>query len=395
MMTELSSIAESATTPYRPLISGRLFTFTAYCGEQPVFVLLDSGAQSNFISSEAVQRLQLPRQRLMESTAVRHSNQCSATVESFVSNIQLVFQDNDITVCCIEVPNLNYDIILGQAWHQATNPQINWKQHTIYIDGKQMLSKSTSTPVKHVAIKKSRPVKSRQEYDVSCVDTSQKDCTNLEVTSTPAFENLLQEFADVFANDLPVRKAIGSEVEHQIILEPRHTPPVRGLYRMSPAELKELKTLLDDLLAKDFISKSASPFAAPVLFVSKKDGSRRLCTDFRALNKITIKNRYPLPRIEDLQDCLHRARVFSKIDLTSGYWQIPIRKEDQHKTAFRTRYGHFEWKVMPFGLCNAPATFQRMMNDIFRDLLDVCVVIYLDDILIFSGSEQEHIGHLR
>ena len=111
--TELSSIAESATTPYGLLISDRLFMFTAYCSEQPVFVLLNSGAQSNFISSQAVQRLQLPRQHLIESTAVRHSNQCSATVESFVSNIQLVFQDNNIIVCCIEVPNLNYDIILG------------------------------------------------------------------------------------------------------------------------------------------------------------------------------------------------------------------------------------------------------------------------------------------
>ena len=136
-------------------------------------------------------------------------------------------------------------------------------------------------------------------------------------------------------------------------------------------------------------------FAAPILFVGKKDGSRRLCTDFRALNKITIKNRYPLPRIEDLQDCLYRAKVFSSIDLTSGYWQIPIRAEDQHKTAFRSRYGHYEWKVMPFGLCNAPATFQRFMNDIFRDLLDVCVVVYLDDILVFSRSKEEHQQHLR
>ena len=156
-----------------------------------------------------------------------------------------------------------------------------------------------------------------------------------------------------------------------------------------------MKTTLDDLLQKDFIARSSSPFAAPILFVGKKDGSRRLCTDFRALNKITIKNCYPLPRIEDLQDCLYSAKVFSSIDLTSGYWQIPIRAEDQHKTAFRSRYGHYEWKVMPFGLCNAPATFQRFMNDIFRDLLDVCVVVYLDDILVFSNTEEEHRLHLQ
>ena len=111
---------------------------------------------------------------------------------------------------------------------------------------------------------------------------------------------------------------------------------------MSQSELQELRTILDDLLQKDFIVKSSSPFAAPILFVGKKDGSRRLCTDFRALNRITIKNRYPLPRIKDLQDCLYNAKVFSSVDLTSGYWQIPIRVEDQHKTAFRSRYGHYE-----------------------------------------------------
>ena len=174
------------------------------------------------------------------------------------------------------------------------------------------------------------------------IDSVTRKYRAADFDAAPRYTSMLQEFADVFANDLPNRAALGSKVEHEIELEPGKAPPVRGLYRMSPPELQELKTLLNELLDKDFITQSASPFAAPVLFVSKKDGSRRLCTDFRALNDITVKNRYPLPRIEDLQDCLQSAKVFSKIDLTSGYWQIPIRREDQRKTAFRTRYGHYE-----------------------------------------------------
>ena len=146
---------------------------------------------------------------------------------------------------------------------------------------------------------------------------------------------------------------------------------------------------------KGFIQPSVSLFGAPVLFVHKKNGTLRLCVDYRALNKINIKNRYPLPRIEDLMDRLVGSCYFTKIDLHSGYHQIRIKGEDVHKTAFRTRYGHYEFLVMPFGLTNAPATFMTLMNDIFHEFLDQFVIVYLDDILIYSRTKEDHVKHVH
>ncbi|KAL4011133.1 hypothetical protein IC575_028180 [Cucumis melo] len=164
---------------------------------------------------------------------------------------------------------------------------------------------------------------------------------------------------------------------------------------MAPAELKELKVQLQDLLDKGFIRPSVSPWGAPVLFVKKKDGSMRLCIDYRELNKVTVKNRYPLPRIEDLFDQLQGATVFSKIDLRSGYHQLRIRDGDIPKTAFRSRYGHYEFIVMSFGLTNAPAVFMDLMNRVFKDFLDQFVIVFIDDILIYSKTEAEHEEHLH
>ena len=154
---------------------------------------------------------------------------------------------------------------------------------------------------------------------------------------------------------------------------------------MSPKGLDELKKQLADLTEKGYIQPSVSPFGAPVLFVPKKDGGIRMCVDYRALNRVTIHNRYPLPRIDELLDQLRGAKLFTKIDLCSGYHQIRVHPNDVHKTEFRTRYGHFEFLVLPFGLTNAPATFMNLMHTIFWELLDDFVIIFLDDILLTVG----------
>ena len=205
---------------------------------------------------------------------------------------------------------------------------------------------------------------------------------------------IVKEFLDVFPDDisgLPPDRAI----EFVIELIPGTEPISIPLYRMAPAELKELKVQLEELLSKGFIRPSTSPWGAPVLFVKKKDGSLRLCIDYRQLNRATIRNQYPLPIIDELFDQLHGSRVYSKIDLRSGYHQLRVRENDVSKTAFRTRYGHYEFLMMPFGLTNAPAAFMDLMNRVFSPYLDKFVIVFIDDILVYSGSPEEHAEHLR
>jgi hypothetical protein len=202
------------------------------------------------------------------------------------------------------------------------------------------------------------------------------------------------EFPDVFPDDLPGMPP-DRDVEFAIELQPGTAPISKPAYRMPPKELAELKIQLQELLDKGYIRPSSSPWGCPAIFVKKKDQSLRLCVDYRPLNAVTIKNKYPLPRIDVLFDQLIGAKVFSKIDLRSGYHQIKIRPCDIPKTAFSTRYGLYEYLVMSFGLTNAPAYFMYLMNSVFMPELDKFVVVFIDDILIYSKNEEEHAEHLR
>jgi hypothetical protein len=205
---------------------------------------------------------------------------------------------------------------------------------------------------------------------------------------------VVSEFPDVFPDDLPGMPP-DRDIEFSIDLLPGTAPIAKRPYRMAPVEHEEVKKTIDKLLAKGYIRRSFSPWVFPVLLVEKKDGTKRMCVDYRDLNAVTIKNKHPLPRIEDLFDQLQGACVFSKIDLRSGYHQLRIHPEDIPKMAFTCKYGLYEYTVMSFGLTNAPAFFMHLMNKVFMDYLDTFVVIFIDDILIYSESEAEHEKHLR
>ncbi|GKC11348.1 putative reverse transcriptase domain-containing protein [Tanacetum coccineum] len=205
---------------------------------------------------------------------------------------------------------------------------------------------------------------------------------------------VIRNFPEVFPEELPGLPP-PRQVEFRIDLVPGAAPVARAPYRLAPSEMKELSVQLQELLEKGFIHPSSSPWGAPVLFVKKKDGSFRMCIDYRELNKLTVKNHYPLLRIHDLFDQLQGSSMYSKIDLRSGYHQLRIKEEDILITAFRTRYGHFEFQVMPFGLTNAPAVFMDLMNRVCKPYLDKFVIVFIDDILVYSKDEEEHGKHLK
>jgi hypothetical protein len=217
---------------------------------------------------------------------------------------------------------------------------------------------------------------------------------HIEEINPPEAIKVVSELPTVFSEDLPGMSP-ERKVEFAIELIPGTAPISKRAYRVSGPELVELKKQIDELLEKGYIRPNTSPWATLVLFVEKKDGTKRMCIDYWALNEVTIKNKYPLPRIEDLFDQLRGANVFSKIDLRLGYHQLRIRPSDIPKTTFITKYGLYEFTVISFGLMTAPAFLMYLMNSVFMDYLNKFVVVFIDGILIYSQNEQEHEEHLR
>ncbi len=234
-----------------------------------------------------------------------------------------------------------------------------------------------------------RPDQTNDELDP--LEEEPKKPTDL--SGIPSF--LQDRFPDVFDSRKATALPPFRETDHAIDLIDNQSPPYQRIYQLSPAEQAALDEFITDALAKGTIRESTSPAGAPILFVPKKDGTLRMCVDYRGLNAITVKNRYPLPLISELLDRLKGAQIFSKVDLKVAYYRIRIKEGDEWKTAFRTRYGHYEFCVMPFGLTNAPATFQSYINRALRGYIDVFCIVYMDDILIFSQNEEEHKEHLQ
>ncbi|KAJ9519502.1 hypothetical protein QJQ45_000686 [Haematococcus lacustris] len=289
-------------------------------------------------------------------------------------------------LCC---PMLPSQVILGVAGQDNKGALID------YVDQTLTLRTAQANPKAFVTAKQAaRWLRKGGSAMVAMV--SLEDLT-LPADVSPVhrqhLQALLDEYSDVFEpiTGLPPERAVG----HSIPLQPDARPPARPSYRMSKPEHDELRRQITDLLAKGLIEPSSSPFAAPVLFVQTKSGELRMCIDYRQLNKITISDQYPLPRIDDLCDQLAGKTVFSSLDLQAGYHQIRIPAEDVPKTAFRTPEGHYQFKVLCFGLTNAPATFQRVMNEAFAEVINDCALVYLDDILVMSENTEQHLVHLR
>eukprot|EP00079_Xenopus_tropicalis_P038133 XP_017951904.1 PREDICTED: retrotransposon-like protein 1 [Xenopus tropicalis] len=254
-------------------------------------------------------------------------------------------------------------LILGLPWLQAHNPTIDWASGEIIQWGPNCRG--------------------------SCISPI------MAVTSLEGLPAAYKDYIDVFSKKAAETLPPHRHYDCPIDLIPGSTPPRGRTYPLSLPEAQAMREYISENLERGFIRPSNSPAGAGFFFVGKKDGGLRPCIDYRGLNKITIKNRYPLPLISELFDRVKGANIYTKLDLRGAYNLIRIKEGDEWKTAFNTRDGHYEYLVMPFGLCNAPAVFQEFVNDIFRDLLGVFVVVYLDDILIFSSNLRDHRSHVK
>jgi hypothetical protein len=295
-----------------------------------------------------------------------------------------------------------HDIILGLPWLRKHNPQIDWKNRRLSL--KRCDCAPTSKPaqrsktladektINNIASTKRR-LHERSSDSTDDTDTSVR---GKETSAPPEIPKEYAEWEHLFEEDLTITALPKHKPwDHEIRIQPGKEPPFLPIYGLSEKELKVLYDYIQENIKKGFIRPSQSPAGFPILFVPKKDGKLRLCVDYRKLNDITIKNRYPLPNISELQDRLAGATIFTALDLRGAYNLIRIKAGEEWKTAFRTRYGHYEYTVMPFGLTNAPATCQELINNVLREFLDIFVVAYLDDILVFSRNETEHIEHIK
>jgi hypothetical protein len=337
----------------------------------PASVLFDAGATHSFITSQCAVSLNLPMSAMPRPMLVSSAREDLKALYR-CNNVNLPILGKDFQADPIVLDSIGIDVVLGMGWLSKFNGEIRYAQKSVLLaslDGEQIEFVATLPSTEGCSVNQLNG-KSLEDIKVVC------------------------DYLDVFPDELPGMPP-DREVEFVIDLLPGTAPISKHPYRMSSDQLLELKKQIKELLEKGFIRPSSLPWGAPVIFVEKKDGTQRMCVDYRLLNDVTIKNKYPLPRIDDLFDQMRGAKVFSKFDLRSGYHQMRIRLSDIPKTAFTTRYGLYEYTVMSFELTNAPSYFMYLMNKVFMEYLDKFVVVFIDDILIYSKNEEEHEEHLR
>ncbi|GJY60922.1 putative reverse transcriptase domain-containing protein [Tanacetum coccineum] len=339
------AVGKAGTNPDANVVTGTFLLNNRYAS-----VLFDTGADRSFVSTAFSSQIDIAPTVLDHDYAVELADGRIIGVNTIIRSCTLNFLNHPFNIDLMPVEMGSFDVIIGMDW---------LSKYQVFLA--------------HVTTKEAEDKSEKKRLD-----------------NVP----IVQDFPEVFPEDLPGLPPT-RQVEFQIDLIPGAAPVARAPYRLAPSEMKELSEQLKELSDKGFIRPSSSPWGAPVLFVKKKDGSFRMCIDYRELNKLTVKNRYPLPRIDDLFDQLQGSSVYLKIDLRSGYHQRRVREGDIPKTAFRTRYGHYEFQVMPFGLTNAPAVFMDLMNRVCKPYLDKFVIVFIDDILIYSKNKKEHEEHLR
>ncbi|KAJ9536443.1 hypothetical protein OSB04_un000378 [Centaurea solstitialis] len=369
-------------------------TGTFLLNNYPATVLFDSGTGRSYVSLEFRPKISKKSQNLKEEHIIEYSNGELAKASKVVRKCTLGLSGKEFSIDLIPIKIGSFDIIVGMDWMSYHRATICCAEKIVMLalpDG-GVLEVYGEKPRRDIKIASYMKMRGhlRKECVAFLAHVIDKKAKGKQIQDIP----VVREFPEVFPEELPGLPP-QRQVEFHIDLVPGAGPIAKSPYRLAPSEMQELSNQLQELLDKGFIRPSSSPWGAPVLFVKKKDGSFRMCIDYRELNKITIKNRYPLPRIDDLFDQLQGATYFSKIDLRSGYHQMRVREEDIAKTAFRTRYGHYEFLVMPFGLTNAPAVFMDLMNRVCRPYLDKFVIVFIDDILIYSQSKEDHEQHLR
>lgn len=358
-------------------------------------VLIDPGATHSFVSSKFVSNLEIsPTQTPYTLEVSNPTSHKTLSTKLMYKGCKVDIGDRLLEADLSVIPILDFDVILGMDWLSKSHALVDCRNKKVKFElpGEEPIELQLKRSTKRCSLISNMRCQKllRKGATGYLAYLINKPGDHKELGEVP----VVKDYPDVFPEEL-VSLPPKREVEFVIELIPGATPVSRTPYRLAPAELKELKEQLEDLLVRNFIRPSSSPWGAPVLFVKKKDGTLRLCIDYRGLNRLTIKNKYPLPLIDELFDQLQGARVFSKLDLRQGYYQLRINDEDIPKTAFNTRYGHYEFVVMPFGLTNAPAAFMDLMHRVFRPYLDKFVVIFIDDILVYSKDEETHEQHLK